>query len=528
MRDSLALLALSILLFLPALGWRDLWAPDEPRQAEVAREMLQSGDWLVPRDSGRVYADKPPLLPWLIALASWPSGGVSEWSARVPAAMCAAGTVLLTAAIGRLWFGRWIGFAAGVILATSGRGFISARWVQTDAPLALFTTLAVYGLVRAREHPAGPRRADLACVVTGIAGALLAKGPVGLVVPALAALGWAWLEPDRGWLRCFRPWLLVPAVAPALAWAFAASVSAGGEYALAEVLQRQVYLRFTEGLHHARSPLYYLGVFPLEFLPWTLFLVAWILPAGERGPADAGRRRAGIWLGLCLLFFSLSADKRGVYLLPAVPAAALLVAGSIPREPWPRRGGAGRLRLLAPFVALVALCPLALFVPPLARRIGGAGETPLWCAAAAACALAASALGAAVRGRARTALACAAAAPACLLLAAALIVAPALDPLKSARPFCDRVRRHLGETTPLAIHSPYRSAYAFYTGRFLEEIRGAGELERFMARPQALCILERAQLEALPAPLDGRYKVLEEGPVGHRPMALIGLREGAR
>jgi len=518
----LLLAAITALLFASGIGARDLWAPDEPRMAEVAREMLRSGDWLVPRDNGRVYPDKPPLLFWMIALASLPAGEVTAVSARLPVVACGIGTVLLTAALGALWFGPFRGFAAGLILATSCRGFVSSQWIETDSPLAFFTALAVFGAARAlaRERASA---ADLAMVHGGIAGALLAKGPVGLAVPALVALGWSVSERPSGLLRRLRPWLLLAAAAPAMAWGLAAQRASDGAYSLAEALQRHVLLRAAVGMHHFHSPLYYLYTFPLEFLPWTLFLAAWAaLPAPADPATRAGRRRALLWLVLPLALFTLSAEKRGVYLLPVYPAAALLTAAAWPGSGWPGPGEAGRRRALAPFALLAALAAASFTLPVLAQRWLGAGRTGLAVASVAALAGALLALRAARRGRSALALLSAAGAAAALLLGGSLALAPALNPAKSARPFCAAVTRRIQPADRLALYGPYRSAYVFYTGRFMEELHTPADLERFLAPGGAYCVLERDDLGALTGEVRGRYPPLEEASIGHRRMVLIG------
>lgn len=522
-RESLPLLALvAALLFLPGIGARDLWAPDEPRYAEVAREMLMSGDWLVPRDNNRVYTDKPPLLFWMIALASLPAGEVGEVSARLPLVLCGMGTVLLTAALGRLWFGPLRGFAAGLLLATSYRGFVSAQWVQTDGPLAFFTTLAILGLARVLERGERSGWTDRLLVYGGVAGALLAKGPVGLAIPALVAAGWAVVDRRPGFVRGLRPWLLAAAILPLVAWGMAAGAASGGEYSLPAALRHHVLERFAEGLHHPRHPFYFLILFPLEFLPWTFFLMAWAVPPQPlEGPARAGRRQALLWLALPFVLFSLSAEKRAVYMLPLMPAAALLVAGAWPQGGWPVPGAAGRARALAPFVAFAALMIAALGVPLAARRHLPAGAAGLGVAVAIASAVSLVALRAAARGRGRAALVLAGAAAGALLLGVAVFAAPALNPLKSARPFCEQIAGRLAPSDRLGMYRFYRSAYVLYTGRFVEVIGDPAGLESFLGEGNAYCIVQAEDYDRLPDPLRRRYPPLESASIGHRRVLVI-------
>ncbi len=112
---SILLLAGAIILFINIGGW-DLWNPDEPRYAQVAREMMQTGNYLVPHINSEIYPDKPPLFFWLIALASKPFGDVTAASARIPSAIACLGVILLTYLFGRILYNQTVGFLAGLIL----------------------------------------------------------------------------------------------------------------------------------------------------------------------------------------------------------------------------------------------------------------------------------------------------------------------------------------------------------------------------------------------------------------------------
>jgi len=522
LESIVALAILCAILFLPGIGARDLWAPDEPRFAEVAREMVQSGDWIVLRDNDQLYTHKPPLLFWLIALFSLPFGAVTEVSARLPIALCGIGTVCLTAALGRLWFGRFGGWAAGIVLATSYRFFVSSQWVQTDGPLVLCTTLSIYGLARVLEQ----RRAtatDLALVYGGVAGALLAKGPVGLLIPLLCAAAWAVSEGGWGYLRRLRPWWLAVAALPVLAWGVEVARAASESYSLMEAVREHVLERFAHGMHHPRPSYYFLYSFPLEFMPWTVFIAAWALPPWPLSPsAQAGRRRALIWLLAVAAMFTISIEKRPVYLLPIFPAACLFLAGTWPSQGWLAGNRWDRWRLLAPFVLLALVAGGLLVAAPVAQGRLGAGGWSL--AVASSCALAAAlgALRAARTGQGRTALGLAAGSSAILLLNLSLSLSPVLDQSKSARPLSERIVARMGTSGRLGMYPFYRSAYVFYTGRFLQEIKTLPELEDFLRRADTFCIIERGHYDRLPATLRGRHPPLEEGRVGHRYMLLIG------
>ncbi|MDO9351075.1 MAG: glycosyltransferase family 39 protein, partial [Deltaproteobacteria bacterium] len=113
------LLGFCFVLFFLNLGRWDLWNPDEPRYAQVAREMVDGGDWILMHFNGKMYADKPPLFFWLIALSSALWGGLTSFSVRFPSAVFGTLTILLTFLIGRHLYSSRTGFLAGLILVTS-------------------------------------------------------------------------------------------------------------------------------------------------------------------------------------------------------------------------------------------------------------------------------------------------------------------------------------------------------------------------------------------------------------------------
>ena len=132
----------SILFFYNLGGW-DLWNPDEPRYAQVAKEMLQGEGWIVPHLNSEVYPDKPPLFFWLIAFTAKARGGMNECVARFPSALFGLLTLLLLFFLGKKLFGAKVGFFAALILATNVEFLWLARRANIDATLTFFTTAAI-------------------------------------------------------------------------------------------------------------------------------------------------------------------------------------------------------------------------------------------------------------------------------------------------------------------------------------------------------------------------------------------------
>jgi 4-amino-4-deoxy-L-arabinose transferase-like glycosyltransferase len=196
--DLLALAALALVLFLPALGERALWNPDEGRYAEVAREMRVLGEWALPHLNGEVYAQKPPLLFWAMNLASLVTGGLNEHAARLPSALAALAAMLLTYRIGRRFFGRRAGLLSAVALATSVKILWQGRFGQIDMLLTALVAAGVWFWVRGYTEER-PRLYLLFFLFAGLA--TLAKGPVGLLPPLLSAVAFVLVMREPGELR---------------------------------------------------------------------------------------------------------------------------------------------------------------------------------------------------------------------------------------------------------------------------------------------------------------------------------------
>ncbi|MBI3325173.1 MAG: glycosyltransferase family 39 protein [Nitrospinae bacterium] len=318
------ILAATVPLFFLGLGDRIIWIPLEARYALVAREMWEGGHWILPHLGGMVYPDKPPLLFWSIGLLSALGSGVTEWTARLPSALAAVCVCLMTWRMGARLLSPRAGLLAAFVLATSGGFFWSGRQASPDMLLTLWVTGACWALwewLTAKQQVG----AIIAGLCMGVA--TLAKGPVGFLLPTLTAL--AYLAVQRDWhvargrdvMLCVGSFLVAT-----LAWYLPAIGEGGLTYAQDTLLHHSLE-RYAKAWEHAAPWYFYLGAFPAEFLPWTLFLPqALILGAARLGQEDLrGWGFALCWLVTILIFFSISSGKRDIYSLPAFPAAALLV-----------------------------------------------------------------------------------------------------------------------------------------------------------------------------------------------------------
>src|SRR4030043_187953 len=197
------LLVFCFVLFFINLGQWDLWNPDEPRYAQVAREMVNGGEWILMHFNGKVYGDKPPLFFWFIALSSFLWQGFNSFSVRFPSALFGTLTVLLTFLIGKYLYSSRTGFLSGLIIATSVQfAFLSTR-ANIDTTLTFFTTASFlcffqwYRMNKNEEIRKGYLK-DLSIYGFYICMALatLTKGPVGFILPLLVCLVYLIVQKD--------------------------------------------------------------------------------------------------------------------------------------------------------------------------------------------------------------------------------------------------------------------------------------------------------------------------------------------
>lgn len=303
---------------------RPLFDPDEGRNAEVMREMAVSSDLVVPRLNGLPFLDKPFLYFAAGGLAARLLGA-TELAVRLPAFLCTVGTLFVTWRFARGWLGRdGAGAQAAAALGASAIFLAYSQIVIFDAMLTLWITVAAMALHHAVEAEARGRRVAWAWIAwAAMALGILTKGPVALLVPLVAAIPWAiWRRRFSALFAWGAPLAIVPLVGPWL-WAV-----------LREDPRFLHYVLFTETLGRMSAdnalrrdaPIwYYLPILLLGALPWTLVPIA-----GWRELRDGWREREPTlrfllaWFAIPFVFFSLLHSKRPHYILPILPALALI------------------------------------------------------------------------------------------------------------------------------------------------------------------------------------------------------------
>lgn len=357
-----------LLLTALPLVLRPLMPVDETRYTSVAWEMWTGGDLLVPRLNGQPYSDKPPLLFWLMNLG-WRVFGVNEWWPRLIPSLFALLALLLTAALARrLWPDRpAVARAAPAVLVGLLLWSVYTGMLMFDMLIACSVLLALQGL-----HTAWTRGGWVPWVQVGAAMGLgiLAKGPVALLPPLLVAILAPWWGGRRPGARWWLGLAAAAAVAAAiaLAWALPAAQAGGPKYANA-ILFAQTEARVVNSFAHRRPWWWYLALLPVLLFPYSLWPPLW-RAAGRLRAADAGTRFCLAWALPSLAAFSAISGKQPHYLLPLLPAVALLAArlldGSVPSAPrrWHALPASAALLLVA---AVIALSPHLVRDPELTR-----------------------------------------------------------------------------------------------------------------------------------------------------------------
>jgi 4-amino-4-deoxy-L-arabinose transferase-like glycosyltransferase len=309
------------------LGYLPLLAPDEGRNAEVAREMAASGAWLVPTYNGVPYLDKPAFYFKAVAL-SLEAFGDNETAARLPSAVFGVALVLMVFAFCRKVHGLHCALLAAIVVATMPLYLANARTVIFDMMLAFFVCGSIFAGYLAEETEGRARRTWYLLAVAGAGCATLVKGPVGFIVPTLVLLVFHRVEGRRGvWKRFFAPLNLVVFFAVTLPW-FVGLCLKHPDF-LYYGLVEETFHRFTttREFHRSQPVYFYPLVVMAAFLPWSLLLPeASIAAWKQRWVKHRADRLCLVWSIVVVLFFSISASKLAGYILSVTVSCGMLVA----------------------------------------------------------------------------------------------------------------------------------------------------------------------------------------------------------
>lgn len=382
-RDLWLLVLAATVVIGAGLGLRDPWPADEPRFALVAKQMVDSGDWLFPHRGTELYSDKPPVFMWLQASAYTLIG---NWRIAflLPSLLAALGTLWCVYDLGRRLWTHKAGVYAAWALLFAVQFTYQAKKAQIDPTVVFWITLANYGLLRHLLQSRLNQGPDWKMWLLGWFAAGLGTITKGVGAIALLTLVPAAFAAWRGWpgvrlhLRDVRFWLgplaLIVAVSlwlvPMLLAVNAAADPVYRGYAN-DILFNQTAKRYADSWDHPQPPWYHLGVIVTMWLPAMLAL-PWALPAWRRRLArrDARYLLPLAWAVLVVIFFSIPSGKRDVYILPALPMVCLALGSLLPgilRRAWPNRLSFAFAVLIGGVIGLAGLA-IAFGEPGLERR----------------------------------------------------------------------------------------------------------------------------------------------------------------
>ncbi len=320
------LFVIALLTFTWRLGEGPIYRTMEGREALVMQEIVRSENWILPLRNGETIPSKPPLLHWIGVVIARFTGGVSEWSVRFPCALFSALSVGLTCFLGCRLANREVGVLAGLLLLTTPAVVEMAREAWVDPALAFFVlaALASFSSMYENEHWRGWR--SLAFSLS-LAGAALSKGPVGYILPLIVIGAYLTVQGQLSRLRFLFSWFgIFLAVGLPLMWYSLAFQQEGWAFFHKQIFQENIQ-RFVAGSgKRIPSAAFFFGPALSGGLPWSVLFCLGLWNLSRHAPVREKGVFALVWWFTVLIFFSLSAGKREVYLLPAYPAMALFAA----------------------------------------------------------------------------------------------------------------------------------------------------------------------------------------------------------
>jgi 4-amino-4-deoxy-L-arabinose transferase-like glycosyltransferase len=472
--DWILLLGFCGFFFFYGIANFGLIGADEPRYAQVAREMLQRHDWITPVLGGKPWLEKPVLYYWQ-AMISYKLFGVSDWAARLPSAFDA--TLMVFAIWIFLYRFRRGSQLDGALMTASAAAVIGfARAASTDMPLA---AMFVIGMLSWCSWYTSKRKSDLTLFYAFIGLATLAKGPVAPFLASLLIVAFALAKGDRAgakqslWVPGIVAFCLV-----SLPWYVLVQLH-NPEFFRVFILQHNLERFGTNLYHHVQPFWYYLPVSLLGSIPWTVLVIAGLALTvrvwkSERMAMfrsdDWWLAFLFIWLTLPIAFFSISQSKLPGYILPALPAGTLLVAEYVSQITAENRRPNAIWVIIHSAVAAAPLVPaLMIQYIILQHHLPWNRGTRVSCVLAGmlAIAIAATLLGARRFRYVRFVTLV----PLVLALTAVLrIGSPALNDTLSSRALYDEMSKLQSELPPLAIYQvPRETEYglAFYSNQVL-------------------------------------------------------------
>ena len=519
------------------------WGTDEPRVAEIGREMALSGNWAVPMLNRKPFLEQPPLYYGTLAV-TFRLFGVSDRVARIPSALFSMGGAVALFFLASMFFGPRAGFLSAFVLVTTFEYFQIGHWVLVDSALTCFVICAMAFFAAAYTSQEKRKKLlfyvllYLSCTL-----AFYAKGFVGVVIPALAVVVFLLFERNLREVLQMRLWLgIILFSALVLPW-FLALWHQGGAEHLKTVLVENHLNRFMRpgNLGHAQPLYFYLADFPPGFLPWIILIVPLLYRAFSGTGKLPAQARTGLLLAKCwffsgFVFLSMASGKRLLYTLPVFAPLAMMTAWFVETSMRPVH----IKKIEKVFLWMFAVFPLAVGAAagPLYFHFtegdlpGGPRALPpvIWVLSAVAVAPSLVAFWFLFRGNLRRFWVTYGATLFVLLVLVLTALVPIVDSSRSVAPFCKEVRSAIGKDAPVYSFIPdesLRGAIPFYTGRYIDELWDIEQVKEVLKGPEQLFFVERDSGGALERMLlsAGKLRVmLRHGMGSERSLVLLTNR----
>ncbi|MCX5887302.1 MAG: glycosyltransferase family 39 protein [Proteobacteria bacterium] len=511
----LIIFCICLFIFFYKLGDRPLWEYDEAKHAQVAKEMLLRGDWVTPTFNGEPFYDKPALHFWLVML-SFLTFGVNEFSARFPSALLGMGGVFLVYAWARSVYGRVSGVLSCLVLATSIEYVILSQNIIHDMSLCFFATLSLFLFHRAyRQGGFSLTGWILFCASLGLA--VLAKGPIGVVLPGLIIFSFLLITRKWGLIfnrRTFGGVLVFFMVA--LPWYLAMAIR-NPDFIQSFLMQGNLSRFLSKHPNHQERFYFFLPVLLIGFFPWTTFIPSALLHHSKQ--YRIGRSPDTLFLLLAaivpFLFFSLSTTKLATYVLPIFPPLSILVGTFFSCGLRTEAGRGWQQHFRYSCIALFLLLTLGL--------LGGtwylSEHFPIYIsffsltlmAVLFLCGLFVFYFG--WKGRILASYSTLAALIVVTLFCGANYILPQVSHFKSAKELSQKVKTLLSPGEPVVFYRDLRESLLFYTGHAGRIIRKKEQLASYLDSPhQVYCIIKDNYYEQLKELLkDKMYIIDREG-----------------
>lgn len=363
-------LLLCVLLYVPPAALTPFFTKGEPREALVVRNMIDDGDWLLPKRAsanGWTIASKPPFFHWLGAAAATAGGAPTEWSVRFPSVVLATAAVLAVGVVAYEAFGGIGALAAMLVLASSFEWLRAASTARVDGTLTALMTFGTLLFYRGMTQ-GGLSIGAAAAAYGALACAALTKGPVGFVLPGLVLGATLVMRGELRRIPQFRPIVGALVIVAIVGGWYALATGLGGDSFVRKQILKENVFRFIGATEmksgHSHPFYYYFPTLLAGLLPWTPFVFAaiWSALRDPRARRDIRVVFPIAWCAVVFLFYSAADAKRSVYLLALYPAAALVTGW------WWAELASGRMtarwldsppaRFAIALLCLVALVPL--------------------------------------------------------------------------------------------------------------------------------------------------------------------------